>query len=128
MQNFQSERLIGSSSAIAGAFYALERSLDWGRERSVFNKPLIKHQYWQYKLADLYAKCEASKALVYKSADRFNTERYVNHDAISYETVKLIAMSKLVVGDAAWATSKSSGSLATTVTNVSSASAAERVK
>ena len=101
MQNFQSERLIGSSSAIAGAFYALERSLDWGRERSVFNKPLIKHQYWQYKLAELHAKCEASKALVYKSADRFNTERYVNHDAISYETVKLIAMSKLVVGDVA---------------------------
>ena len=101
MQNFQSERLIGSSSAIAGAFHALERSLVWGRERHAFNKPLIKHQYWQYKLAELYAKCEAAKSLVYRSADAFNTERYVKHDAISYETVKLIAMSKLVVGDVA---------------------------
>ncbi len=101
MQNFQSERLVGSSSAIAGAFHALERSLDWGRERSVFNKPLIKHQVWQHKLAELYTKAEAAKALVYKAADSFNSERYVSHAPISYDTVKLIAMSKLFVGDVA---------------------------
>lgn len=101
MQNFQSERLVGSSSAIAGAFYALERSLDWGRERSVFNKPLIKHQVWQHKLAELYTKAEAAKALVYKAADAFNTDRYVNKGPVSYDTVKLIAMSKLFVGDVA---------------------------
>lgn len=101
MQNFQSERLVGSSSAIAGAFHALERSLDWGRERSVFNKPLIKHQVWQHKLAELYTKAEAAKSLVYRAADAFNTDRYVNHGPISYETVKLIAMSKLFVGDVA---------------------------
>lgn len=101
MQNFQSERLVASSSAIAGAFYALERSLDWGRERSVFNKPLIKHQVWQHKLAELYTKAEAAKALVYKAADAFNTDRYVNKGPVSYDTVKLIAMSKLFVGDVA---------------------------
>jgi citronellyl-CoA dehydrogenase len=101
MQNFQSERLVGSSSAIAGAFHALERSLDWGRERSVFNKPLIKHQVWQHKLAELYTKAEAARSLVYRAADAFNTDRYVNHGPISYDTVKLIAMSKLFVGDVA---------------------------
>jgi len=101
MQNFQSERLVGSSAAVAGSFHALERSLDWGRERSVFNKPLIKHQVWQHKLAELYTKAEAGKALVYKAADAFNTERYVNNAPISYDTVKLIAMSKLFVGESA---------------------------
>ncbi|UJR85197.1 acyl-CoA dehydrogenase family protein [Sandaracinus amylolyticus] len=99
MQNFQSERLVGSSSALAGAFHALDRSLTWGRERHVFGKPLIKREVWQHKLADLYTKAEAGKALVYKAADAFNTDRYVRKGDISFETTKLIAMSKLFVGD-----------------------------
>ncbi len=101
MQNFQSERLVGSSSAIAGAFLALDRSLDWGRERMAFGKPLIKREVWQHKLAELYTKCEAAKALVYKSADAFNHDRYVTQGDVSFETTKLIAMSKLFVGDVA---------------------------
>ncbi len=101
MQNFQSERLIGSTSALAGAFHALERSLEWGRQRSVFNKPLVKHQVWQHRLAELYTKAEAGKALAYKAAEAFNADRYVNRGPISFETVKLIAMSKLFVGDVA---------------------------
>lgn len=99
MQNFQSERLVGSSSAIAGAFHALERSLDWGRQRHVFGKPLIKREVWQHKFADLYTKAEAAKALVYKAADAFNTDRYVKKGDISFETTKLIVMSKIFVGD-----------------------------
>ena len=97
MQNFQSERLVGSSSALAGGFHGLERCLDWGRERSVFNKPLIKHQVWQHKLAELYTRAEAARSLVYKAGDAFNSDRYVNKGPISYDTVKLIAMSKLFV-------------------------------
>ena len=99
MQNFQSERLVGSSSALAGAYYALDRSLEWGRQRHVFGKPLIKREVWQHKLAELYTKAEAAKALVYKAGDGFNTDRYVKKGDISFETTKLIAMSKLFVGD-----------------------------
>ncbi|MCS6858421.1 MAG: acyl-CoA dehydrogenase family protein [Sandaracinaceae bacterium] len=101
MQNFQTERLIGSSSTIAAAFYALERSLEWGRDRQVFGKPLIKHQVWQHRIAELYTKAEAAKALVYKAADAFNTEKYVRREAVSFETVRLISMGKLFVGDVA---------------------------
>jgi citronellyl-CoA dehydrogenase len=99
MQNFQSERLIACSSAVAGAFYALERSLEWGRQRTVFGKPLIKREVWQHKLAELYTNMEAAKALTYKAADAFNTERYVRKTEISFETTKLIAMAKLFVGE-----------------------------
>ncbi len=99
MQNFQSERLIGSASAIAGAFHALDKSLEWGRQRQVFGKPLIKREVWQHKLAELYTKAEAGKALTYKAADAFNTDRYVRKGDISFETTKLVAMSKLFVGD-----------------------------
>ena len=45
MQNFQSERLVGSVSALAGSKLMLDRSVQWGRERVVFGKPLIKREY-----------------------------------------------------------------------------------
>lgn len=99
MQNFQSERLIACSSAVAGALYALERSLEWGRQRTVFGKPLIKREVWQHKLAELYTNMEAAKALTYKAADAFNTDRYVRKSDVSFETTKLIAMAKLFVSE-----------------------------
>ena len=36
---------------------------------------------------------------MYRAADAFNTDRYVKKGDISFETTKLIAMSKLFVGD-----------------------------
>ena len=101
MQNFQSERLIGASSALAGSFRALERSIEWGRQREAFGKPLIKREVWKHKFADLYTKCEAGKSLVYDTTSMFNQERYVDNSEISFETVKKIAMCKLFVGDVA---------------------------
>ncbi len=101
MQNFQSERLIGSTSALSGAFRALERSVAWGRERQAFGKPLMTREVWKHKFADLYTKAEAAKALCYSSVEDFNRERYLNKSEISFETVKKIAMCKLFVGDVA---------------------------
>ena len=99
MQNFQSERLIGSASALQGAFYALEFSTAYGRDRVAFGKPIIKREVWQHRFVDLYTKCEAAKAFVYKCVDRYNDERHVKKEAVSFETVKLISMAKILVGD-----------------------------
>jgi citronellyl-CoA dehydrogenase len=99
MQNFQSERLIGCTAATAGAFHALDRSLEWGRSRTLFGKPLIKREVWQHKLAELYTQAEACKSLAYRAGDAFNTDRYVNKGDISFETTKLIAMTKLFVAE-----------------------------
>ncbi|MFK7984524.1 MAG: acyl-CoA dehydrogenase family protein [Sandaracinaceae bacterium] len=99
MQNFQSERLIGSTSALAGGFHALERSIAWGREREAFGKPLIKREVWKHKFADLYTKAYAARALCYDAVTDFNHERYEKKSDISFETVKKIAMCKLFVGD-----------------------------
>ena len=101
MQNFQSERLIGSTSALAAAFRALERSVAWGRERHAFGKPLMAREVWKHKFADLYTKAEAAKALCYSAVEDFNRERYVQKSEVSFETVKKIAMCKLFVGDVA---------------------------
>ncbi|MBI4704704.1 MAG: acyl-CoA dehydrogenase family protein [Deltaproteobacteria bacterium] len=99
MQSFQSERLIGGASALAGAHIALGYSVDYGRERVAFGKPIIKREIWQHRFVDLYIKYEAAKALLYQCADRYNEEHHVKKGPVSFETVKLVSMAKVLVGD-----------------------------
>ncbi|MFW5921562.1 MAG: acyl-CoA dehydrogenase family protein, partial [Polyangiales bacterium] len=99
MQNFQSERLVGCTSGLAGAKHALDRSVSWGREREAFGKPLIKREYWQQKFVELYTKYEAAKALTYKACDEYNREKFHDKGDLSMETTKLISMAKAYVGD-----------------------------
>jgi citronellyl-CoA dehydrogenase len=101
MQNFQTERLIAGVSAVSGAFLMIEEAIAYGRERTTFGKPIIKREIWQHKFVDLLTKCEAAKAFVYSVVDRYNHERYVQKQPLSMETVKLISMVKILVGDVA---------------------------
>ena len=100
MQNFQSERLIASTSAVASSFGALERTIAYGKDRVVMGKPIIKREYWQHKFVDHATTMEAGRALTYKAVDHYNEEKYVNKTTLSMETVKLISMCKIFVGEA----------------------------
>jgi citronellyl-CoA dehydrogenase len=99
MQNFQSERLVGCVSGLSGSKLALDRSVQYGRERVAFGKPLIKREYWQQKFVDLYTKYEAAKALTYNACAAYNEDKYVNEGALSMETTRIVSMSKAYVGD-----------------------------
>ena len=99
MQNFQSERLVGCVSGLAGSKLALDRSVQFGRERVAFGKPLIKREYWQQKFVDLYTKYEAAKALSYNACAAYNEDKFVNQGALSMETTRIVSMSKAYVGD-----------------------------
>ncbi len=99
MQNFQSERLIGSVSTIASAEIMIQDAIAYGRDRMAFGKPIIKREVWQHKFVDLATKVEAARALNYRAADAYNEERHVRKEAISFETVKLISMAKIFAGD-----------------------------
>ena len=99
MQNFQTERLVACVSGTAGAGYVLDETVNYGKDRVAFGKPIIKREVWQHKFVDLYTKLEAAKAFGYKIVDRYNTERYEKKEALSMETVKLISMAKIFVGD-----------------------------
>jgi len=99
MQNFQSERLVGCASGLAGSKLALDRSVEWGRDRVAFGKPLIKREYWQQKFADLYAKYEAGHALTYRAAEAYNREKYIEKVPLSFETTRLTSMAKAYVGE-----------------------------
>ncbi len=99
MQNFQTERLIASTSAVASGFNALERTIAFGRDRVVMGKPIIKREYWQHKFVDHATTLEAARALSYKAVEAYNHERYELKTTLSMETVKLISMCKIFVGD-----------------------------
>lgn len=99
MQNFQTERLIACASACAGLQIAIDEAIAYGRERKAFGKPIIKREYWQHKFVELQIELEAAKALTYKTADAYNEEKHVKKEALSFETVKLISMAKVFVGE-----------------------------
>ncbi|MBT8470607.1 MAG: acyl-CoA dehydrogenase family protein [Deltaproteobacteria bacterium] len=99
MQNFQSERLVGCVSGLEGSKLALDRSVQYGRERTAFGKPLIKREYWQQKFVDLYTKYEAAKALTYNACAAYNDDKFVKQGMLSMETTRIVSMSKAYVGD-----------------------------
>jgi citronellyl-CoA dehydrogenase len=101
MQNFQSERLIASISACAGAQLMIDESIAFGRERKAFGKPIIKREYWQHKFVDLQTKVEAAKAFSYKACEEYNHDKYVTNGQVQFDTVKIISMAKVFVGDVA---------------------------
>ena len=99
MQNFQSERLVGCVSGLEGSKLALDRSVQFGRERVAFGKPLIKREYWQQKFVDLYTKYEAAKALTYNACAAYNEDKFVKEGMLSMETTRIVSMAKAYVGD-----------------------------
>ncbi len=99
MQNFQSERLIGSVSALMGAYYMVLQSEAYARDREAFGKPVLSRELWKHRFVDMHIKIESARAFVYKCADHFNHDRYVEKGPISLETVKLVSMAKVLVGD-----------------------------
>ncbi len=101
MQNFQSERIIACASATAGCFLMIDEAIAYGRDRKAFGKPLIKREYWQQKFVDLMAKLEAARALSYRGAEAYNEDKYVKSEDVSMETVRLISLAKIFVGDVA---------------------------
>ncbi len=99
MQNFQTERLITAATTIAGCKRVLDSSVEYGRNRKAFGKPIIKREVWQHRFVDMYTELEAARQLTYYAVERYNTERYEKGSLLSFETVKLISMAKLFVGE-----------------------------
>jgi citronellyl-CoA dehydrogenase len=48
----------------------------------------------------LTAKLEAARSISYRGADGYNEDKYVKRGEVSLDTVKLISLAKVFVGDA----------------------------
>ena len=63
MMQFQDERLVAVVSMNASCEELWEKSKRWCEERTVFKKPLTKHQVTQFKFVEMLVQIEASKEL-----------------------------------------------------------------
>jgi citronellyl-CoA dehydrogenase len=70
MAQFQDERMIGAYLAVAGARRAIDRTIDYLRERDAFGKPLLANQHLQYRLAELIADIDVLHEYCLATADR----------------------------------------------------------
>lgn len=89
MMQFQDERLIISYMANSGNRHALDKTINFLKEREAFGKPLIANQYIRYRLAELVAEVDMLKEYMHTAA-----ERYANGQDVS----RMATIAKLKVG------------------------------
>ena len=89
MMQFQDERLVAAVSVNAACEDLWQRSRRWCEERTVFNKPLTKHQVTQFKFIEMLVQIDAARAL----ADACVRKRCRGEDA-----TREISMAKLFTG------------------------------
>ncbi len=73
MAQFVIERMWSSYGAAAACLLALERTRDYLAERVVFGKPLLRHQYVQFKLAELAAEVDMLREYNHVIAERHDS-------------------------------------------------------
>ncbi|MCH9687121.1 MAG: acyl-CoA dehydrogenase family protein [Deltaproteobacteria bacterium] len=89
MIQFQEERLWGAANVLGGLDQALEATLEYTRDRQIFGKSVLDHQWVHFKLAELATEIECLRALTYRA-----TELYVS----GKDVTKLASMAKLKAG------------------------------
>jgi citronellyl-CoA dehydrogenase len=72
LKHFQGERLVLASFSNGLMEVMLEEGVGYAREREVFGKPILHHQVWRHRLADVATLIEASRQLTYFACDRLN--------------------------------------------------------
>ncbi len=68
MVQFQEERLWGVASTLRWMEKAVNQTIDYTRQRTVFGKPVLDNQVVHFKLAELKTKVELLRALIYRAA------------------------------------------------------------
>jgi alkylation response protein AidB-like acyl-CoA dehydrogenase len=93
MWELQAERLIGAAGCLGYAQYALDKTLQYARDRTTFGRALGSHQAIRHKIADMATRMEAARSLVYVTARRYAAGEY---------PVREISMCKLLATQTAW--------------------------
>jgi acyl-CoA dehydrogenase len=87
MANFQWERLAMALGAVGAMQLAWERTAEFARERTAFDRPLSKHQAIRHKLADLATSAYTARCVTYDALRRF---------VAGEEPLKEVTMAKLL--------------------------------
>jgi citronellyl-CoA dehydrogenase len=89
MIQFQEERLWGAANTLGGLDLGLKATIDYTRERQIFGKSVLDHQWVHFKLAECATEIELLRALLYQA-----TEMYIN----GKDVTRLASMAKLKAG------------------------------
>ncbi len=92
MQQFQNERLIASYMAVGQCEVAIQRTLDYLRQRKAFGKPLVEHQWIQFHMAELSAELDLLRHYNYAAAEAI----VAGQDATRFATVAKLTAGRLV--------------------------------
>jgi alkylation response protein AidB-like acyl-CoA dehydrogenase len=72
MEALDGGRLNIGACSLGGAMEALERSVEYSREREQFGRAIADFQSTQFKLADMATKLEAARMLLYQAAHKLD--------------------------------------------------------
>jgi citronellyl-CoA dehydrogenase len=89
MIQFQEERLWAGANSLGGLDKVMRKTIEYTRERKVFGKSVLDHQWVHFKLAELATEIEALRALVYTA-----TEHYIG----GKDVTRWASMAKLKAG------------------------------
>jgi citronellyl-CoA dehydrogenase len=92
MQQFQKERLIAAYMAVGQCESAIQRTVDYLRQRQAFGKPLVEHQWIQYHMAELSAETDVLKHYNYAAAEAVTA----GQDASRFATIAKLTAGRLV--------------------------------
>ncbi len=93
MWELQGERLVAAASYVAMSEFVMESAIAYAKERVQFGKPIIRNQAITHRIADIAARIESVKCLVYCTAWKFDQKQY---------PVKEISMAKLLAAQLAF--------------------------
>jgi len=93
LENFFNEmKIITAAQALGIAQGALDRAVEYIKQREQFNRKIAKFQIIQHKIADMATKVELARAITYKAASSFDDGRI---------DTALISMAKMTAARAA---------------------------
>jgi alkylation response protein AidB-like acyl-CoA dehydrogenase len=72
MDHFQGERLVLAAFTNGMMQVLLEEGIKFARDRVVFGKPIIRHQVWRHRIADVITLIETSRQITYHAVDLLN--------------------------------------------------------
>ncbi len=68
MEGFTLARILVAAANVGAARWALERAIEWGRDRILFDRPITAFQGVSFPIAEVAVELESARLLVYEAA------------------------------------------------------------
>ena len=94
LDGMNAERLLIAAECIGDAKWFTERSVDYGKSRVVFGRPIAQNQGVQFPIAKAYAQMRAAELMVHEGCTKFEAGLPCGEEA---------NMAKMLAADASWA-------------------------